>query len=214
MPVLGAKLLVATAANATIARYRLLDTTRAYAIEKLAESGEVNAVRRHHAEYFRDLLEAAAADKTTVDVWPAAHAVEIDNIRVALAWAFAPEGDTSTGVAMAAASVPIWFELSLLTECRGWTEKALEALGARDRGTRKEMVLQAALGLSLRLTQGGRDRALAALTRAIEIAEGIHDVNFQLRMLTYFLALFSQRLENLQNALALLTSRDHRETQC
>src|SRR5271166_3651531 len=37
-------------------RLRLLDTTRAYAAAKLAESGEVGVLARRHAEYYRDLL--------------------------------------------------------------------------------------------------------------------------------------------------------------
>ena len=136
---LVAKSLIAIAAEAAVARYRLLDTTRAYAFEKLVERGEVDAIRRRHAEFYLDLLQAAAVDQVNDD-WPAAHSVEIDNVRVALAWAFAPNGDASIGVALAAASVPIWFGMSRLAECRGWTEKALEALDARDRDTRTELV--------------------------------------------------------------------------
>src|SRR5207237_4344316 len=41
-------------------RLRLLETTRAYALARLAESGEREAVARRHAEYYRELLEIAA----------------------------------------------------------------------------------------------------------------------------------------------------------
>ena len=56
---LVAKSLVAAEVDGTIARYRLLDTTRAYALEKLAESGERELLARRHAEYYRDLFERA-----------------------------------------------------------------------------------------------------------------------------------------------------------
>ena len=44
---------------------------------------------------------------------------DIDNFRAALAWAFAPGGDAKIGVALAAASAPIWLEMSLFAECPG-----------------------------------------------------------------------------------------------
>ena len=58
---LVAKSLVAAEIDSAIARYRLLDTTRAYALEKLGDSGELEAVARRHAEYYRDLFERAEA---------------------------------------------------------------------------------------------------------------------------------------------------------
>ena len=53
---------------------------------------------------------------------------EIDNLRVALDWAFSPAGDASIGVALTAAAVPLWMHLSLLEECRGRVERALAAI--------------------------------------------------------------------------------------
>jgi predicted ATPase len=56
---LVAKSLVSAEINDGPACYRLLDTTRAYAFEKLNESGELALVARRHAEYYRDLFERA-----------------------------------------------------------------------------------------------------------------------------------------------------------
>jgi len=53
----------------------------------------------------------------------------------------------------AAASAPLFLEMSLLTECHRWTERAVAMLDDTNRGTRREMDLQAALGLSLMFTQ-------------------------------------------------------------
>ena len=41
---------------------------------------------------------------------------EIDNVRAALDWAFAPDGDATIGVGLTIAAVPLWFQLSLLDE--------------------------------------------------------------------------------------------------
>jgi predicted ATPase len=53
---LAAKSLVAAEVDGRVARYRLLDTTRAYAVEKLGESGERERIARQHAEYYRIFL--------------------------------------------------------------------------------------------------------------------------------------------------------------
>jgi predicted ATPase len=52
----GKSLVIANAGD-TIARYRMLETTRGYALEKLTESSEFEHIARRHAEHCRDLLE-------------------------------------------------------------------------------------------------------------------------------------------------------------
>jgi predicted ATPase len=54
---LADKSLLLVAARGVTTRYRLLETIREYAREKLAESGEEDQVRRKHALYFADLVE-------------------------------------------------------------------------------------------------------------------------------------------------------------
>src|SRR3984893_7655570 len=182
-------------------RFRLLETTRAYAQAMLQESGEADTLSRRHAIYYRDLLEAASRTSARGGL-SAALAPEIDNIRAALTWTLAPEGDGSIGVVLAAASASIWLEMSLLAECRAWMGKALDNLDTADRGTRREMVLQTALGLSLMFTEGMSGRTHTALSRARELAEGVGDPDYELRT-TRGLAAFSHRREDFQGALAL-----------
>jgi predicted ATPase/DNA-binding winged helix-turn-helix (wHTH) protein len=201
VPELVTKSLVSTDVGDAEPRLRLLDTTRAYALNKLAESGEIDALGRRHATYFRDLLEAASNSSVGNDA-ASAYAAEIDNIRAALIWAFAPEGDRSIAVSLAVASAPIWLEMSLLTECHSWMGKALDLLDDADRGTRREMVLQAELGLSLMHTGVVSSRARVALMRASELAESVQDVDYQLRALDG-LTTFCHRLEECQGALVL-----------
>jgi predicted ATPase/DNA-binding winged helix-turn-helix (wHTH) protein len=91
-------------------RYRLLETTRAYALEKLTDSGERDEIARRHAEYYRHLLHRAAVEsvKRPAAEWLAAYGPDIDNVRAALDWAYSPGGDPSVGVALTIASVPLW----------------------------------------------------------------------------------------------------------
>jgi predicted ATPase/DNA-binding winged helix-turn-helix (wHTH) protein len=182
-------------------RFRLLETTRAYALAMLQQSGEADTLSRSHAIYYRDLLEAASRTSARGGL-SSAVAPEIDNIRAALTWTLAPEGDGSIGVVLAAASASIWLEMSLLAECRAWMGKALDNLDTADRGTRREMVLQTALGLSLMFTEGMSGRTHAALSRARELAEGVGDPDYELRTITG-LAGFCHRREDFQGALAL-----------
>jgi predicted ATPase len=183
---LVAESLVVMEIDATLARYRLLDTTRAYALEKLGESGERERLARRHAEFYRDLFEQAETEWETRPIaeWRADHAPQIDNLRAALDWAFSPDGDPSIGVALTAAAVPLWMQLSLMEECRGRVERALAAFaaGAR-RDERREMRLHAALAVSLMYTRGVVPEIGAAGTKALEIAESLNDDEYQLRSL-------------------------------
>ena len=119
---LVAKSLVSADLSRPASSYRLLETTRAYALEKLTADAEFDAVARRHAEYFRELIEGAAAewDSRPPAEWLAAYAGHLGNVRAALDWAFSPGGDGAIGVALTVASVPLWMHLSMMEECHAW----------------------------------------------------------------------------------------------
>ena len=180
------KSLVVAEGEGAVARYRLLDTTRAYALEKLEKSGEREPLARRHAEYYRDMFERAEAEweMRPAAEWLADYGREIDNLRAALDWAFSPDGDPSIGVPLTAAAVPLWMHLSLLDECRGRAEQALAALAAgADRDARREMKLHAALGGSLIYARGTVAEIGAAWTRVLELAGSLDDGEYKLRSL-------------------------------
>jgi predicted ATPase/DNA-binding winged helix-turn-helix (wHTH) protein len=184
---LVAKSLVAMEAQGPVTRYRLLDTTRAYSLEKLDEAGERERLARNHAEYYRDLFERAEAEleaRSAAEL-PVGYGSQIDNLRAALDWAFSPDGDLSVGVALTAAAVPLWMHLSLLEECRGRVERALAALGTgANRDARREMKLYAARGASLMYIRGATGAETgAAWTKVLELAESLDDAEYQLRSL-------------------------------
>ena len=182
---LVAKSLVVIDASGAKVRYRLLETTRAYAREKLAESGELGQVARAQAELLRHLFEWAETEwetRPTVE-WLAHHGRRIDDLRAALDWSFSPHGDTSIGVALTVASVPLWLQLSLMEECRGRVERALASLEPGScEDLRSRMKLYAALGLSLMQTKGPAC-AGPPWTKALELAGSLDDTEYQLRAL-------------------------------
>jgi predicted ATPase/DNA-binding winged helix-turn-helix (wHTH) protein len=179
---LVAKSLVVADASGTNPWFRLLDTTRAYAIEKLDESSERERIARRHAEYYRDLFERAEREvpERPPSDWLADYALEIDNLRAALDWAFSPGGEASTGVALTAAAVSLWIRLSLLEECRGRARQALVALGtAPADDPREAMRLHAALGGST----PDASEMIAAFTKTLAIAKLLGNCDYQLRAL-------------------------------
>ena len=183
---LVAKSLVTTDFAGVKLRYRLLETTRAYALEKLVQAGEFDAVARRHGRHHLDLFEAAEAEAGTrpTDEWLADDGPRIDNVRAALDWAFSPAGDASIGVALTAATVPLWMHLSLMDECRGRVDRALAAIAAgAGRDERREMQLHAALAQSLIYSGGTASEIEAIGTKALEIAESRDDIEYQLRSL-------------------------------
>jgi predicted ATPase/DNA-binding winged helix-turn-helix (wHTH) protein len=191
---LVAKSLVVADASGTEPRFRLLDTTRAYATEKLDESSERARIARRHAEYYRNLFERAEREVPArpPGEWLADYALEIDNLRAALNWAFSPDSDESIGVLLTAAAVSLWRRLSLLEECRSRAKRALDALAtARNQDPYAEMKLYAALGaFTIEVTEMG-----AAFTNALAIAESLGDPEYQLRALggLYFFHAASHR---------------------
>ncbi len=178
------KSLVTLEAGSMIAHYRLHETTRAYALEKLAESGEFEQVARRHANYYRDLFDRAEIELDTLPApaWLAAYAHQIGEVRAALDWAFSPTGAAEIGVALTVAAVPLWVHLSLMEECRGRVERALSG-PAESRAARRNMQLYAALGAALFLTKGSCPEMVAAWTSAFEIAESLDDADYRLRAL-------------------------------
>jgi predicted ATPase/DNA-binding winged helix-turn-helix (wHTH) protein len=162
-----AKSLVTSDVALGAGEFRLLETTRAYAHSKLAESSELYEVSRRHAEYYRGRLESIENEWEKRST-PRAH---LDNVRVALEWCFGINGDLAIGVGLAAAAAPVFLAMSLLPECHRWSERAILALDEHTRGGSQEMHLQASLGVSSMQLHGESDAARAALGRSLAIAE-------------------------------------------
>jgi predicted ATPase/DNA-binding winged helix-turn-helix (wHTH) protein len=194
--VLVAKSLVSASAGDGMTRYRLLDTTRAYALGKLTDAGEAEATKRQHAIHYRDFLDRADAGASTRP-----RAEHLGNVRAALEWSFFESGDLELGTALAAAAAHLFIELSLLGECHRWSERALAALDENTRGTKREMALQAALGLSLMFTRGNSEQVRAAYTRGLELADALNDRLNQLRLIGR-LHIFHERAGDFHIALA------------
>ncbi|MBV9566314.1 MAG: winged helix-turn-helix domain-containing protein, partial [Bradyrhizobium sp.] len=183
---LVAKSLVVADVGSDLSSYRLLETTRAYALEKLRASGEYTEAARRHAGFYLDFFAKAEAESETrpQSKWLAAYGRHIGDVRAGIDWAFSPEGDERTGVALTAAAVPLWIQLSLLGECRERVERALSRLVDDDaRARRLRMQLSAALGWSLMYGVGRAREAGPAWAVTLEVADLLDDREYRLRAL-------------------------------
>ncbi len=196
------KSLLAVDEGASVRRWRLLETTRAYALEKLHESGEAADTIKRQADFCltlfapfasQDRLQAAIDDLGS-------YRREIDNLRAALHWALSPEGDTALGLALAANAADFWVAVSQIAEASEWASKASALIGD-DTGSRNEMVLQCHLGMALIYTRGMIAPAREALMRALALAQEFADFDYQQRAF-HGLWLFSARSMAVHEALA------------
>jgi predicted ATPase/DNA-binding winged helix-turn-helix (wHTH) protein len=122
------KSLVVSDVSGTEPRYRLLETIRHYAREKLAESGELS-IQALHAQYFAGFFEQAEAawPSAVTASWLKIYGQDTDNLRAALDWAFGPGGDADLALRLVAASYPLWWDLPELPlhESRRWFDLAV-----------------------------------------------------------------------------------------
>ena len=137
-------------------RYRLLDTVRHYAADRLAEAGGTEAARRRHAVAFAGLAER---ERTLVVL-----AREQDNFRAALEWSL--ERGSQAGPRLARALGDFWLGRGLLQEGRDWLDRAL---ARRPADLRLRADLARLLGAVL-LEGGDLDRAETVLSEGAEVA--------------------------------------------
>jgi predicted ATPase len=166
------KSLVASDRTAAM-RYRLLDTTRAYAWQKLTESGEDLKILRRHCEH---MIHALGRFGATTWALPSPGSIDffllnLGNVRAALEWSFSDQGDTELGATLAGASACLFLKAGLLPECVAWTERAIGALDTSTKGTQLELELLACFASSLMITRGNVRTTHTALVRALDIAE-------------------------------------------
>lgn len=166
--------------------YRLLDTTRAYALEKLATSGERDSIARRHASFSIQMLESNPVNLFDLEFTEAAvDAVRdyLGNVRAALEWSFGPNGNDAAAIRLAATASQPLLAMSLLLECRTWMEKAIDRMPS-DCDPRHQMKIHAALALSLMYTEGNSDRVREAFHTALNFAQQHEDTHLHLSLLS------------------------------
>ena len=167
-------------------RYRLLETVRQYALEKLGESGEADAVRSRHCDYYTSmaaLLDAPARTDYEQRVWQAE--IEMDNLRSAFGWSL-ENSNIERALAHASSLQPLWISRGRIREGRAWFDTAFTAddphrseaaAAVRARALADRSVLDA-------WTLGGAGASMDHAQQALAIAREIDDPALLTRALT------------------------------
>jgi tetratricopeptide (TPR) repeat protein len=153
-------------------RYRMLESTRQYAREKLTERGEAETIARRHASAYVAISEELDKiwDTTPDREWLARAEPDMENWRAAVAWALAPGGESSIGQRLATGR--FWQELARV-EGRRYVRAALE-LGAQQTPPRLVAELEIAASKLDSLLLSFKS-SLAAAQRALEILQAHPD---------------------------------------
>ena len=109
-------------------RYRMLETVRQYALEKLGESGEADSVRTLHRDHYTAmaaLLDVPAG--SDYDQLLEQTETEIDNLRAAFSWS-RENSDNELALALASSLQPLWLARGRLREGLTWLDTALTDL--------------------------------------------------------------------------------------
>ena len=128
---LADKSLVVADTTGSQERYRLLESMREYALQKLTASGERENVARRHAEYFLATAKTAAIsfNSARLSDWLGSLEPEVENFRATLEWALGGNHDIVIGAALASALEMLWWHGGLEAEGRRWVEMGLRRIG-------------------------------------------------------------------------------------
>jgi predicted ATPase/class 3 adenylate cyclase/DNA-binding CsgD family transcriptional regulator len=165
-------------------RYRLLETMRQYALDKLAESGEAGAVRTRHRDHYTAmaaLLDTPARVDHDQHVEQAA--TEIDNLRAAFAWS-RENSDTELALALAASLQPLWLTRGRIREGLAWFDTVLADLEMQHLDVSAAVHAGALADKAVLDTWVGVNDSMGPAKQALEIARELDEPVLLARTLT------------------------------
>jgi predicted ATPase/DNA-binding CsgD family transcriptional regulator len=206
---LADKSLVVIQTAAKHERYRLLESTRAYALDKLASKGQLGGLARRRSEYFHG--QARAADENygmgSTTEWLADEELDLENYRATLTWALTDGNDVALGASLAGSLERLWALEGQSVEARSWLDAAFERIDEAEHPAIAARLWRA----KARFVQGQPMRDCAE--RALVLYESIGDSRgaaHALRSLAYSLLQMGRLDEaNKVIAKAITSFRDH-----
>jgi non-specific serine/threonine protein kinase len=155
-------------------RYRLLETIREYAREKLAGTDEGSLIQDRHLQFFLDLAEKSEPHSFGEQsvYWRSRIGMELDNIRAAIDWS-AKKGESQLILRIAGALADYWFAIAPISEWNNYVETALQQPGGKERTIARAKGLY---GLSLMtLVEASSQDWYEGLLEALDIAIKLKD---------------------------------------
>jgi tetratricopeptide (TPR) repeat protein len=193
-------------------RVRMLEVVREYALERLHDVGEAEAVAQRHAEYFLALAESGEPELVGPGgaEWLLRLETEHDNLRAALERLLARDADTC--LRLAAALRNFWGILGYLAEGRQWLDAALKRSRAADAPVRPKALRCAG---DMALKQGDLTAARAYFEKSASVAKEMGDsfqlgwATYGLGMLAYGLGEFKEARAHFEDGLAMCAEAGH-----
>jgi predicted ATPase/class 3 adenylate cyclase/DNA-binding CsgD family transcriptional regulator len=179
------KSLVVAESTTEPTRYRLLETVRQYALEKLGESGEADTVRTRHRDHYTAM--AALLDNPSGELHEgrlAQAALEIDNLRGAFQWS-RENGDVEGAMALATSLQALWLARGRIREGVAALEIALADRDDSKADVSPAVYARALADKAMLDSWIGTDSRQLAET-ALEIARGLDDTALLTRTLTAY----------------------------
>jgi predicted ATPase/class 3 adenylate cyclase/DNA-binding CsgD family transcriptional regulator len=164
-------------------RYRLLETVRQYALERLGESGEADPVRSRHRDYYTAIaavLDAPAGGDYERRIEQAE--IEIDNLRAAFAWS-RENSDVELALALASSLQPLWHPRRI-REGLTWFDTALADLDAKHPEVTPAVRARALADRAMLGILAGAATSLDQAQQALAIAREVDDPALLVRALT------------------------------
>ncbi|MDT7764280.1 MAG: hypothetical protein QOC63_3700 [Mycobacterium sp.] len=177
------KSLVVTDDTGERTRYRLLETVRQYALEKLGESGEADAVRARHRDHYTAmaaLLDPPAGGDYEQRTEQAD--VEIDNLRAAFGWSL-ENSEVELALALASSLQPLWHPRRI-REGLTWFDTALADLDAKHPEVTPAVRARALADRAFLGILAGASASLDQAQQALAIAREVDDPALLVRALT------------------------------
>jgi len=145
-------------------RFSMLETIRAYALERLAESGEMESLRHKHAQYFGEIVLNQVDQQLyspNAPYWLAWLEREHDNIRTTLTWSQSDPVSVEFAAGLVMSLIWFWYRRGYFSEGRMWSGRLLTAPELKTSGAPRAVALMA--NALMAIWQGEQDLALAQL---------------------------------------------------
>ncbi|MBC7879347.1 MAG: tetratricopeptide repeat protein [Anaerolineales bacterium] len=157
-------------------RFGMLETIRTYALERLAESGEMEVLQRQHAGYFAKLI----ANQVLLELYSAKALYwlnwleqEHDNVRATLTWSLVDPHSAELMATLVFALTWFWYRRGYFSEGRLWAERIMASSELKTAGPARALALQAN-GL-LAIWQGEQQIGLAHLQESLGIWQSVEN---------------------------------------
>ena len=158
-----------------VTRYRLPETVRQYALDKLADSGEADHVRTRHRRYCMALagrLDRRGNGDRRRLIWQLE--ADIDNLRAAFQWSL-ELSDVESALRLTSSLQPLWLDRSRMLEGLVWLEAALDAEAAAAEPVAREVRVRAVAEAAVLELYASTPLRMAQVAEAVAAARQIGD---------------------------------------